>query len=610
MKKVLVILLLAGVGCFQACFSSENAEHKVRTQYLTDIDSLRASIKVLEENIQKDRDEETLQQNFRVARLRYKQIEYLVEYFSPYTADFINGAPLDEIEVYDNKIIAPEGFQVIESHLFPAYEETNKAELLEQTHSLLMTMTRLTEQAQTTPITAQHLFDAMRLEVYRIISMGISGFDTPGSQNSILEAAQAIKGMQETLKEYKKTDWGDAALTYLNDHPEFSTFDRMTFITKFANPLSQDLYELQLNLDIKPFKALRAVNTNAKTLFDADAFDSNFFTADLDTHSSVEKVELGKLLFFDPVLSGNGNRACVSCHQPDKAFTDGLEKSIAFEGKGSIERNSPTLLNAGFQKAQFYDSRVANLEDQAAAVINNKSELHGSFEKSILKLSESEEYQKRFASAFPNKKELITDETIKNAIASYIRSLKSFNSRFDQYVRGDQSKMSKQEIEGFNIFMGKGKCGTCHFAPLFNGTVPPNYERSESEVIGVPSTTDQMNIDKDLGKYNLFKYEQYRFSFKTPTVRNVELTAPYMHNGVFKTLEEVVDFYEKGGAEGIGAKLPYLTLPFDKLDLSPQEKASLIAFMKTLTDTSAFNKTEVKLPQLADKKLNSRKALY
>ncbi|AFD08643.1 cytochrome-c peroxidase [Solitalea canadensis] len=612
MQKIIVIVLLSAiVGCFQACFKKENIEQDVREQYLTDIDSLRSSIAVLEENTRIGVDEQTLQQNLRAARLRYKKIEYLVEYFSPYTADFINGAPLDEIEVYDNKVISPEGFQVIEAYLFPVYDKSRKTELIAHVHSLLMTMNRLTEQAQTTPITSQHLFDAMRLEVYRIIAMGISGFDTPESQNSVLEAAASIKGMQQTLVRYKNNaTWGDKAIKYLQNNADFNSFDRMVFITQFANHLSEELLQLQLNEGITPFKALRAVNTSAKNLFVPEAFDANFFTADFEAHSSAEKVALGKLLFFDPVLSGNGNRACVSCHQPEKAFSDGLEKSIAFEGKTSIERNAPTLLNAGFQKAQFYDSRVANLEDQAAAVINNKAELHGSFEKTVLKLSESNEYQQRFASAFPQKKQPISDETIKNALASYIRSLKSFNSRFDQYVRGDKSKMSKQEIEGFNIFMGKGKCGTCHFAPLFNGTVPPNYEKSESEVIGVPATIKQTSIDNDLGKYGLFAYEQYKFSFKTPTIRNVELTAPYMHNGVFKTLEEVVDFYDKGGAAGIGADLPYLTLPFDKLNLSAQEKRNLVAFMKTLTDVPSSSVVSVKLPQLANSKLNNRKALY
>jgi cytochrome c peroxidase len=136
--------------------------------------------------------------------------------------------------------------------------------------------------------------------------------------------------------------------------------------------------------------------------------------------------------------------------------------------------------------------------------------------------------------------------------------------------------------------MGKAKCGTCHFIPFFNGVAPPYFSESESEVIGVPSTNDTLHpvLDPDKGKYNLYPIDILRFSFKTPTLRNVALTAPYMHNGVYKSLEEVVDFYNKGGGAGLGIAPSNQTLPKSPLQLSATEKKQIISFLRALTDTS------------------------
>jgi len=130
--------------------------------------------------------------------------------------------------------------------------------------------------------------------------------------------------------------------------------------------------------------------------------------------------------------------------------------------------------------------------------------------------------------------------------------------------------------------MGKAKCATCHFFPLFNGTVPPTYQETESEVLGTPATLAGKKVDADVGKFVLTNREPHRYAFKTPTVRQVAKTAPYMHNGVFRTLDEVVDFYDKGGGNGLGFNLANQTLPFDKLNLTQLEKKALVAFMKAM----------------------------
>jgi cytochrome c peroxidase len=144
--------------------------------------------------------------------------------------------------------------------------------------------------------------------------------------------------------------------------------------------------------------------------------------------------------------------------------------------------------------------------------------------------------------------------------------------------------MTDEEILGFNLFMGKALCASCHFMPLTNGTVPPFFSETEREVIGVPKTAQNEVWDDDPGFYVMYKEPAHWGMFKTPTVRNVEVTAPYMHNGIYETLEEVVDFYNQGGGTGLGFDIPHQTLPFDNLDLSQKEQKALVAYMKTLTD--------------------------
>ncbi|HVF97132.1 MAG TPA: hypothetical protein VM871_07420, partial [Flavisolibacter sp.] len=159
--------------------------------------------------------------------------------------------------------------------------------------------------------------------------------------------------------------------------------------------------------------------------------------------------------------------------------------------------------------------------------------------------------------------------------------------RFDQYMRGNKTTLTVDERAGFNLFAGKAACATCHFIPLFNGLTPPQFDDTESEVLGVPANKKQKKLDNDLGKYNFANASVHKYSFKTPTLRNVALTAPYMHNGVFKTLEEVVNFYDKGGGAGLGIAPPNQTLSTERLNLSSKERKQIVSFLKALTDTTA-----------------------
>jgi len=600
--RLLLILVLLAVGpfsCQRAGKPTFATVEQVKTQFRNDVMTFQAATTRLKKAID-GADATTQQTAFRQARLAWKKVEWLTEYYFPATAKAINGAPIPEYEESDAKTMEPEGFQVIEPLLFPAVQAEAHDELVQQSAVLASNVQRLLKVAENNPTTDAHIFDALRLEVFRIITLGITGFDSPVAQYSLPETRAAIQSIDRYVAFYKDDlRRKDAALSdslrllfneaykklpQTGNSATFNGFDRMAFITAVANPLGYRLLDAQLALEIEPFEESRGLRADARTLFDADAFNADHYAPGNEYRSSAERIALGKRLFFDPVLSGDGKRSCASCHQPQRAFTDALPRNRTLDGRQPILRNTPTLWNVGLQRALFADSRVTFLEDQATDVVTSVTEMHGSFENVVKKLAQLPEYRQPFAKAYGDG---ITSLNVRNAIASYERSLISLNSRFDRYVRGEQGSLNREEIQGFNLFAGKAKCATCHFLPLTNGLVPPHFEKSESESLGVPQhlAWRAARLDADPGKFTHTGGVIHRHLFKTPTVRNVALTAPYMHNGTFRTLEEVIDFYDKGGGKGIGIDLPNQTLSTDPLHLTRAEKAALVTFMEALTDT-------------------------
>jgi cytochrome c peroxidase len=607
MKRYTVLhCLIVAVMVVAAIFSCEQKKNKttvskIHQQTAGDIDSLfnwcsNEWLTAADTAI----DAKQLQQVFLRGRALYKKSEWAIEYFFPTSANNINGAPLPEIEPEEHTVIEPVGFQVIEELLFPLFDTANRKELIRESKKLLSVINRVKGLWAGHQFRDDQVFDALRLELYRVITLGISGFDMPASLQSVKEINPPLQSILTVLSFYESdslkkeinnsSNLITAAMNYAAMPAGFDAFNRMQFITGYINPLSKQLFILQQKLNIPVLMGTGAVNGNAATLFDEKTFDIDFFTPGMNSWQSDEKTGLGKKLFYDPLLSLNNKISCASCHHPGKAFTDGLAKSIATGGKGFLKRNTPTLINAGYQHALFYDMRSAYLEDQVKDVILNKDEVHGSLKAAAQKLTADTGYFNLFKKAFPFVKDTVNESAIQIAIASYIRSLSGFNSAFDKYMRGDTTTMSKEQVAGFNLFMGKAKCGTCHFMPLFNGTVPPSFTKTEGEVIGVPQDAASTFKDNDEGRFAVYKIDEFKNAFKTPTIRNIALTAPYMHNGVFKTLEEVIDFYDNGGGLGLGLNYPNQTLPADKLQLSVNEKKQLIAFMQTLTDTAAVNK--------------------
>ncbi len=296
---------------------------------------------------------------------------------------------------------------------------------------------------------------------------------------------------------------------------------------------------------------------------------------------SPEKVELGRLLFFDGKLSKDGSINCASCHQPDNGFADPRQVSLGVDRKEG-DRNAPTVLNAAYNHLQFWDGRAESLEQQALEPIKNPIEMAETLERVVEKLGASEEYRDSFRKAFPPDG-TISEETIGKAIAAYERTLISTDSPFDQWVEGKEA-LSRTAQRGWKVFERRGKCLQCH--------IPPTYTDNEFHNIGVP----QIPRLPDKGRYKITHPDTNpdtnqdtdedpekhadNCAFKTPTLRGITLTAPYMHTGAFHTLEEVIEFYNEGGHDvPCGTKDSLIT----KLGLSVQEKKDLLEFLKSLT---------------------------
>lgn len=559
----------------------EDARTKqIKQQLICQTDSLSGAIQLLQTTEMDN--SQILQQRFRKVRLAYKRLEWATEYFAPLIARQVNGPPVPETEL-SGLVIQPKGLQVIEQLIFPHFTPDKKRELEDLLSQLAVNATEFREYFRQADLQNWQVFDAAKLEVFRIETLGLNDFDDPLSKRCFTESATALQSLQEVTDRYGEVTEFNPAITYLQHPVFFDLFDRADFIIRYANPLTRSLKRLKAGIKMPDVRYNRLLNQDAATLFDANAFNRNAYTAEAGDSVTTEKIVLGKKLFFDPILSGNGKRSCASCHNPKLAFTDGLVKNLDVTGQKMIQRNTPTLINAALQPAQFYDMRAPSLEDQVMAVVQNREEMHGDMKIAINKLWSDSSYRKLFNLTYPQQgRTRIDTSEVMNALASYIRSLTALNSRFDAYMQGNKLALKNTEIAGFNLFMGKARCGTCHYLPLFNGVQPPRYMQMEAEVLGVPQKRSGKRIDPDLGLYTIQSGDFNKHAFKTTTVRNSARTAPYMHNGVFRTMEEVIDFYNKGGGVGEGIQVPNQTLDTAPLQLTQKEKTKLIAFIKSL----------------------------
>ena len=310
-----------------------------------------------------------------------------------------------------------------------------------------------------------------------------------------------------------------------------------------------------------------------------------------DNPLSDDKVELGKLLFFDPRMSGDGAVSCATCHTPQSGWGDGNALSLGYPGTLHW-RNSQTILNSAYYRQLFWAGESKSLEAQAKSAWTGN--VAGNLDAAMAeeRLRQMPGYVRRFKEVFGADAPSFGDAL--RAVAAFEATITSRNAPFDRYIEGDDTALSSGALRGAELFVGKAGCFQCHGGPLFsdqdfhNTGVPPNAEfesnplrqitlRYQHRARGVPESVYR-SADRDLGLYYTTKRDEDKGKFRTPSLREVELTGPYMHNGAFKTLEEVVAFYNNGGGDD-PAKDPVLR----PLELTEQEMTDLIEFMLSLT---------------------------
>jgi cytochrome c peroxidase len=512
-------------------------------------------------------------------RLRYKSISFFTSYFFRSETAMYNAAPKYEVEEPELELVEPMGLQQIEVLLFEDNVFERKAELLEQISAFDSSVGDLKTLLYQFEASDAQVLESLKLEMIRVITLYISGYDAPLLKSGISESLESSMSMEMVLQPYFQKNPNDSkalastlhnSISYLKAHQEFDDFNRMEYLVSFALPIQEQLsaYTTALGLTLNTSDYLDSRQANLFRPGFLKTWDS------IEPRKRKELAALGRTLFFDKRLSGNGKVSCASCHVPERYFTDGKVKSPSLNKDSVLKRNTPSLLYAGLQHGQFWDGRAKTVKAQIRDVLFNPLEMDGS-EVAIRKL-------------FSQGSEKDPLDEISTALSAFVSSLQPMNSPFDQYMAGNKKALTEIQIQGFNLFMGKAQCGTCHFAPLFNSLVPPFYDISELEILGTTQTDDLLHpqYDSDQGRNNLYKIQYYQQAFKTPTVRNAEKTGPYMHNGAFKTLERVIEFYNQGGAAGLGLKTPNQTLSSRPLSLSKAESEALIQFIHSLTDTN------------------------
>ncbi len=271
------------------------------------------------------------------------------------------------------------------------------------------------------------------------------------------------------------------------------------------------------------------------------------------------KAELGWTLFFDPMLSGSGTHSCASCHNPSLSWTDGLPRGM---GEQTMQFHTPTLLNIAWIPALGWDGRKPDLETMTLVPITSPAAMNRKEEDLLAALEAIPGYRTAFAEAFPDG--AVSMPHLQQAIATFERTIVSSEAPFDRWIKGDESAISEEAKRGFDLFNGKAQCAECHSG--WNFTDGAFYDIGEA-------------ADDDIGRGRIFRNStKLQHAFKVPTLRDVARRAPYMHDGSVATLEEVIDLYDRGGIDR-----PSRSELIKPLHLTAEEKAELVAFLKTLT---------------------------
>jgi cytochrome c peroxidase len=564
------------------------------------------------------------------ARLQLKTIDIWLRYFEPVAYKKINGPlPVEwENEVFEKyeKPYKREGAGLSLAELYLDQKNCTKDSLI---HLISLSVDAI-KTFQADSITRQldtfdHFFLCNRLHLLNLAALYTTGFECPDNKNIIPELRSMLAGVKTIYSAYNQSfpaapltkeylELYDKAIDFADRQPaDYEQFDHFSFIKNYVNPLfaiNQQMIR-QYGVLSNSFNDY-TLNNNSTSIFDKSLYTpqntKGIYSLVQDPETLREIKAVGKLLFYDPILSGNNSRSCASCHKPKEYFTDtSFATAMHFDQEQRLPRNTPTLIGVVYNHLLMLDGRHISLQNQGKDVIINPVEMGGNEKEAVNKVLSCKEYKttfKKLAKLTPEEKEISIDHIV-SAITYYYSDFSNYYSPFDEAMNSSQP-LNDDAVKGFNLFMGKAQCATCHYVPQFNG-VPPPYIGSEFEVIGVPEDKDYHKLSGDKGRYKVNEAFETMGAFRTGSIRNAAYTKPYMHNGVFNTLEEVVDFYDAGGGVGKKLEVNNQTLSADSLKLTVLEKKELISFIHSLNEKVVFQNPPEQLPVSSDKALNNRK---
>jgi len=633
MKKT--TLLIIALPLILLAFKKYETASDYNNSYSYGISDLQKTLEGLEtlirsSDLSKPKDVLKLRSEINFCRTKMKRVDIWLRYLEPISYKRINGPlPVEwETEVFEKfeKPYKREGAGLTLASLY-LDEDTKERDSLTKLIQAALKAVKIYQQDSITRELKDyhHFFLCNRLFLLNLATIYTTGFECPQTDLVIEELQNMLMYVQDLNRNFNNAFTTtqissnylrkfEETIAFVKEQPkDHEKFDHYLFVKEFVNPLfamNQEfikLYNVKSKSYVDYSLTKEATSIFSKTLYNGQNAKGVFANIS-DTLVLAEIEQLGKLLFYDPILSGNNLRSCASCHIPSHSYTDTLKNAaLQFDQKGFLERNTPTLLNVGYNHLLMQDGFHISLQNQARAVITSSLEMGSNENEVVKKVLSCDTYKAGFSKLLKytkSYKEIELDH-ISSALTLYYTKFSRYNSVFD-LAMNHKKEVDQKVKRGYNVFMSKAQCATCHFAPQFNGVKPP-YVGSEFEVLGVPEDTTYKKLSKDKGRYFINPAKETENAFRTGTVRNADKTKPYMHNGVFKTMMQLVDFYDGGGGVGRGLLVPNQTLSGDSLHLTKQEKLDLIAFISSLNEDIVLERTPEQLPRSKHKKLNNRK---
>lgn len=629
------IIYCISVCCIFGSFTTKN-NNSYLLLYKSNIDSLHNSVfnfnKLLAHNSSTSSNQKSeISILFKQIRFDLKKADFWLRYVEVENYAVINGAIKTE---WENEVFAKykpaykkEGFGIYLAEQELLKPNFNSSTVLELLNPTIKELEKLKSDSIIQLVNnPSSFYKANRLFLLNLASIYTTGFEC-NNKNEIINELQII--LHSTHQIYQSFNYSypefsvskkyaqifDSTILFVDESSKnYSQFNHYIFIKKYVNQLYAENAKQLLLYKFSDSKNLNdySLNNNAFSIFNKHLFkaqnEKGIYQNITDSNLISEIKHIGKLLFYDPILSGNNQRSCASCHKPTIFFTDTITTALAFNQTSKLARNTPSLINVLHNQMLMLDGKHNSLHNQALDVLSNPVEMNSELNTALQKIMSCKTYHQFFnkmkKQAGRNKN--ISMEDVISALTFYYADASFYTSKFDDAMNNKTSELDSKTIDGFNIFMSKGQCGTCHFVPIFNGVKAP-FNNSEFEVIGVPSNLTYAHISPDSGRYYNTPSPNNIHSFRTPTLRNIIHSKPYMHNGVFNSIDEVIEFYNSGG--GIGKKLTIenQTLSSDSLHLTTNEIDNLKLFIESLNENIPPSNPPTSVPASKNKKLNARK---